>query len=331
MTKQNKYYNLNIKLNNITKKSSKPDLYDATKNLERKRAPIFFGPYKPEEYINAYKNNQKLEGLDKKQLNEAYNFIQLYKEDPEARLITIDQKIWIYKIIGQIKYESTDETIKKKDDQITKIVPKYYDVEIIREYKKEDVPYILASMKENQAFSRNTFRMIDEKKYGGNIAAIKFVIDELNDFKIDPLKTLSSVQLEFLVVKIFEKNGAFIPAWRGGTLKDIDIIAEFEGNIPDNLLIKKIEEKNIKIQVKSQLYDDNKVKNLKKSLAESNNFFLITADDEPHKDLKEYYEKKYLTSKWIKKQIDNNPEIKKWYKKCIEWLPTENRKETSFK
>jgi len=326
MTKQNKYYNLNIKLNNITKKSSKPDLYDATKNLERKRAPIFFGPYKPEEYINAYKNNQKLEGLDKKQLNEAYNFIQLYKEDPEARLITIDQKIWIYKIIGQIKYESTDETIKKKDDQITKIVPKYYDVEIIREYKKEDVPYILASMKENQAFSRNTFRMIDEKKYGGNIAAIKFVIDELNDFKIDPLKTLSSVQLEFLVVKIFEKNGAFIPAWRGGTLKDIDIIAEFEGNIPDNLLIKKIEEKNIKIQVKLQLNEKKKVKNLKRSLAETNNFFLITAEDEPHKDLKEYYEKKYLTSKWIKKQIDNNPEIEKWYKKCIKWLPIENRK-----
>ncbi len=84
------------------------------KTLERKRAPIFFGPYKPEEYINAYKNNQKLEGLDKKQLKEAYNFIQLYKEDPEARLITIDKKIWIYKIIGQIKYESTDETIQKK-------------------------------------------------------------------------------------------------------------------------------------------------------------------------------------------------------------------------
>jgi len=331
MTKQNKYYNLNIKLNNNTKKSSKPDLYDATKNLERKRAPIFFGPYKPEEYIeeyiNAYKNNQpqKLK-LTKSQLKEAYKYIQLYKEDPEARLITIDKKIWIYKIIGQIKYESTDETIQKKDDKISKIVPKYYDVEIIEECETEDAPYILASMKANQAFSRNTFRMIDEKKYGGNIAAIKYLINELNDFKIDPLKTLSSVQLETLVVKIFEKNGAFIPAWRGGTLKDIDIIAEFEGNIPDNLLIKKIEEKKIKIQVKSQLYNDNKVEDLKKSLANSNNFFLITADDEPHKDLKEYYEKKYLTSKWIKKQIDNYPEIKKWYKKCIKWLPTENRK-----
>jgi len=332
MTKQNKYYNLNIKLNNITKKSSKPDLYDATKNLERKRAPIFFGPYKPEEYINAYKDNQpqKLK-LTKTQLKEAYNFIQLYKVDPEARLITIDKKIWIYKIIGQIKYESTDETIQKKDDQISKIIPKYYDVEIIEERKMEDVPYILASMKASQAFCRNTFRMINEKKYGGNIAAIKYLIGELNDFKIDPLKTLSSVQLETLVVKIFEKNGAFIPAWRGGTLKDIDIIAEFEGNIPDNLLIKKIEEKNIKIQVKLQLNDESKVKDLKKSLANSNNFFLITADDEPHKDLKEYYEKKYLTSKWIKKQIDNNPEIEKWYKKCIEWLPTGNRKETSFK
>jgi len=331
MTKQNKYYNLNIKLNNITKKSSKPDLYDATKNLERKRAPIFFGPYKPEEYINAYKYNQpqKLK-LTKNQLKEAYKYIQLYKEDPEARLITIDKKIWIYKIIGEIKYESTDETIQKKDNQILKIVPKYYDVEIIEERETADAPYILASMKANPAFCRNTFRMIDEKKYGGNIAAIKYLINELNDFKIDPLKTLSSVQLETLVVKIFEKNGAFIPAWRGGTLKDIDIIAEFEENIPDNLLIQKIKEKKIKIQVKLQLNEKKKVEDLKKSLA-SDNFFLITAEDEPHKDLKEYYEKNYLTSKWIKKQIYNYDEIKKWYEECIKWLPTQNRKETVFK
>ena len=186
-------------------------------------------------------------------------------------------------------------------------------------------------MKTNQAFLRNTFRKIDEKKYEGNIAAIKFLIGELNDFKIDPLKTLSSVQLETLVVKIFEKNGAFIPAWRGGTLKGVDIFAKFEGNIPDNLLIKKIKEKNINIQVKLQLNDENKVKDLKKSLADSNNFFLITADDGPHKDLKEYHEKKYLTSKWIKKQIYNYDEIKKWYEECIKWLPTQNRKETSFK
>ncbi|CAO6130547.1 hypothetical protein MCEGEM19_00127 [Candidatus Pelagibacterales bacterium] len=339
MIKQTKYYNLNIKLSSEIK-TAKPDLFDATKNLDnvdnfgkrRARAPIFFGPYKPEKYIYAYENKQKLEGLNKKQLQEAYDFIQLYKKDPEARLITIEKKIWIYKIIGQIKYESTDEIAQKKSDQISeKIVSKYYDVEIMAECEMAKAPYILASMKSNPAFCRNTFRMINEKKYEGNIAAIKFLIGELNDFKIDPLKTLSSVQLETLVVKIFEKNGAFIPAWRGGTLKGVDIFAEFEGNIPDNLLIKKIKEKNINIQVKLQLNDESKVKDLKKSLADSNNFFLITADDGPHKDLKEYHEKKYLTSKWIKKQIYNYDEIKKWYEECIKWLPTQNRKETSFK
>ena len=337
MIKQTKYYNLNIKLSSKIK-TDKPDLFKATYNLDlkfyndnnpkkkrlRARAPIFFGPYKPEQYIDAYDKKEKLEGLNKKQLHEAYNFIQLYKEDPEARLITIDKKIWIYKIIGQIKYESTDAIVQKKSDQTSeKIVSKYYDVEIIPTRDK-DVPYILESMKTNQAFSRNTFTMIDEKKYGGNIAAIKFLIGELNDFKIDPLKTLSSVQLETLVVKIFEKNGAFIPAWRGGTLKGIDIIAKFDGNIPDNLLIKKIEEKKINIQVKIQLIDKNKVEDLKELLEISNNI-LITTDDEPHKDLKKYHEINYLTSKWIKKQIYNYDEIKKWYEKCIEWLPTQNR------
>jgi len=326
MIKQTKYYNLNIKLSSKIK-TDKPDLFDATYNLEKwSRAPIFFGPYKPEKYISALEKNEKLEGLNKKQLKEACKFIQLHKEDPEARLITIDKKIWIYKIIGQIKYESTDDIVQKKSDQTSeKIVPKYYDIEIINSCEIEEAPYILATMKTNQAFSRDTFRRIDEKKYGGNIAAIKYLIGELNDFKIDPLKTLSSVQLETLVAKIFEKNGAFIPAWRGGTLKDIDIIAKFEGNIPDNLFIKKIQEKNINIQVKIKLNDENNVNDLKKFLKKPNNF-LITGDDEPIDKLKDYAEdKQYLTSKWIKKQIYSYDEIKKWYEKCIEWLPTQNR------
>jgi hypothetical protein len=328
MIKQTKYYNLNIKLSSKIK-TDKPKLFDATYNLEeRSRAPIFFGPYKPEQYIDAYDKKEKLEGLNKKQLHEAYNFIQLYKKDPEARLITIDEKIWIYKIIGQIRYESTDEMVQKKSDQTSeKIVPKYYDIEIIKTCEIKEAQYILATMKTNQAFSRDTFRRIDEKKYGGNIAAIKYLIGELNDFKIDPLKTLSSVQLETLVAKIFERNGAFIPAWRGGTLKDIDIIAKFDGNIPDNLLIKKIQEKDkdINIQVKIKLNDENNVNDLKKFL-EKPNTFLITGDDEPIYKLKDYAEdKQYLTSKWIKKQIYSYDEIKKWYEKCIEWLPTQNR------
>ena len=327
MLKKIEYYNLNIKLNNELKLNNNiqfQNLFNAAHNLEKmNRAPIFFGHYEHEDYTNAKKNKKKLGDFNTKQLNEACEFINLYKENKEARIITIgSEKIWIYKIKGQIKNGKIE---------FDKFRQKYYDIEIIKHSKIEDVPYILASMKSNPAFCRNTFRMIDEKKYEGNIAAIKFLIGELNDFKIDPLKTLSSVQLETLVVKIFEKNGAFIPAWRGGTLKGVDIFAKFEGNIPDNLLIKKIKEKNINIQVKLQLNDESKVKDLKKSLADSNNFFLITADDGPHKDLKEYHEKKYLTSKWIKKQIYNYDEIKKWYEECIKWLPTQNRKETSFK
>ena len=228
------------------------NLFNAAHNLEKmNRAPIFFGHYEHEDYTNAKKNKEKLGHFNTKQLNEACEFINLYKENKEARIITIgSEKIWIYKIKGQIKNGKIE---------FDKFRQKYYDIEIIKHSKIEDVPYILASMKSNPAFCRNTFRMIDEKKYEGNIAAIKFLIGELNDFKIDPLKTLSSVQLETLVVKIFEKNGAFIPAWRGGTLKGVDIFAKFEGNIPDNLLIKKIKEKNINIQVKLQLNDENKV------------------------------------------------------------------------
>jgi hypothetical protein len=329
MIKKIEYYNLNIKLNNELKLNNNiqlQNLFNAAHNLEiMNRAPIFFGDYEHEDYTNAKKNKKKLEDFNTKQLNEACEFINLYKVNKEARIITIgDEKIWIYKIKGQIKNGNIE---------FDKIRPKYYDIEFIKkkkDFKIEDVPYILATMKTNQAFSRNTFRKIDEKKYEANIAAIKFLIGELNDFKIDPLKTLPSVQLETLIAKIFEKNKAFIPAWRGGTLKGIDIIAKFEKNIPYNLFKKKIKEKKIRIQVKIQLNDKNKLEELEKLLKEPN-FFLITAEDGPLKELEKYHEKNYLTSKWIKKQIYNYDEIKKWYEECIKWLPTQNRKETSFK
>ena len=328
MIKKIEYYNLNIKLSNELKLNNNiqlQNLFNAAHNLEKmNRAPIFFGDYEHEDYTNAKKNKKKLEDFNTKQLNEACEFINLYKVNKEARIITIgDEKIWIYKIKGQIKNGNIE---------FDKIRPKYYDIEFIKkkDFKIEDVPYILATMKTNQAFSRNTFRKIDEKKYEANIAAIKFLIGELNDFKIDPLKTLPSVQLETLIAKIFEKNKAFIPAWRGGTLKGIDIIAKFEKNIPYNLFKKKIKEKKIRIQVKIQLNDKNKLEELKKLLKEPN-FFLITAEDGPLKELEKYHEKNYLTSKWIKKQIYNYDEIKKWYEECIKWLPTQNRKETVFK
>ncbi len=293
------------------------NLFDAAHNLEKeKRAPIFFGDYEHEDYTNAKKNKKKLGDFNTKQLNEACEFINLYKENKEARIITIgSEKIWIYKIKGQIKNGKIE---------FDKFRQKYYDIEIIKHSKIEDVPYILATMKTNQAFSRNTFRKIDEKKYEANIAAIKSLIGELNDFKIDPLKSLSSVQLETLIAKIFEKNKAFIPAWRGGTLKDIDIIAEFEKNIPENLFKVKIQGKKIKIQVKIKLNDENNVDQLKKLLKEPN-FFLITAEDGAHKDLKKYHEENYLTSKWINQQINSCDEIRNWFEKCIKWLPTQNR------
>ena len=244
MIKKIEYYNLNIKLNNELKLNNNiqlQNLFNAAHNLEKmNRAPIFFGDYEHEDYTNAKKNKKKLEDFNTKQLNEACEFINLYKVNKEARIITIgDEKIWIYKIKGQIKNGNIE---------FDKIRPKYYDIEFIKkkkDFKIEDVPYILATMKTNQAFSRNTFRKIDEKKYEANIAAIKFLIGELNDFKIDPLKTLPSVQLETLIAKIFEKNKAFIPAWRGGTLKGIDIIAKFEKNIPYNLFKKKLNWKTL--------------------------------------------------------------------------------------
>ena len=107
MLKKIKYYNLNIKLNNELKLNNNiqlQNLFNAAHNLEKMNsAPIFFGHYEHEDYTNAKKNKEKLGHFNTKQLNEACEFINLYKENKEARIITIgSEKIWIYKIKGQI-------------------------------------------------------------------------------------------------------------------------------------------------------------------------------------------------------------------------------------
>ena len=109
--------------------------------------------------------------------------------------------------------------------KVKKHIPKYMPVEIIKENKVKDVPHVLATLPCNQWYVRGTCREI--KDYG-----VKQAINCRLGRQIDIpesaqqlMRLLSPYELETLVFLILKREGLFVPAWRGGTLKGIDIIA----------------------------------------------------------------------------------------------------------
>jgi hypothetical protein len=113
-----------------------------------------------------------------------------------------------------------------------------------------EVPHLLASMGSNAYFVRGTFRRIgnDEAPRGpadrlwdrwAHHVAIEHQLpsDLRADLRppcseADRLQFLSSVELETLVAKVLEEAGCFVPAYRGGTMAGIDIIARNDDAAP---------------------------------------------------------------------------------------------------
>ena len=104
--------------------------------------------------------------------------------------------------------------------------------EIIRQPVK-DVPEILAGINANRYYSSGTFREISDN---GNRTALQCLLDKskvripIQCTAINALECLSSVELETLVAKVFEELGCFVPAYRGGIIKDIDLFIHNKGS-----------------------------------------------------------------------------------------------------
>ncbi len=233
--------------------------------------------------------------------------------------MTIDSGfIWIYKIIGESQFGKEFQFIYKKTGE--DVIPKYYPIEVIEKVEISKAPYILAAMKSSQAFARGTFTEINKNnsKYSGNIAAIRSILKDLTDFKINPFRCLSSVELETLIAKIFEELGSFVPAHRGAILKDVDLFVDITNADPsikqqfDSL-------KKISIQVKIDIAESTDLTNLKRFLRTNSNI-LITAEETHHPDLIEFG-KQYLNAQWLQGQLASLPNTKTWLDKSLDWLP----------
>jgi hypothetical protein len=190
--------------------------------------------------------------------------------------------------------------------------PKYIHVKIVRKCKVEKLPHVLATLPCNQYYTRGTCREIKRKDHWGAIQAIKNClgkqIEHPDTHKLMDL--LSPYELETLVFLILRNKNLFVPAWRGGTQKDIDIIGR-------NLHGYEIKISPVTFKPKGQEKADLTFQ-VKKGKVEKGAEFVanwVVATD--------YKEEngKILGAKWLLKQIRTQPDTKKWFLDSLSWVP----------
>lgn len=232
------YYNLNIKqikdprnpkgdkgeriswASRCLDKSNKEFLFKKMED-KRPRAPIFYGLSTVDQILSSTEHR----------LGEARKFCEIGQPDAlweDATIVTIDEgMVWIYRPCGPIETHPHTEIEGLPDWNSMKCFP----VTIVDCLKQRDVPLILASQRSNRHFSSGTFTRISEERYAGNI----FALDRLQKIKKRPpapLDCLSSLEFETLIAKVFEEAGCFVPAYKGGFMAGIDLIACNDGSVP---------------------------------------------------------------------------------------------------
>jgi hypothetical protein len=198
----------------------------------------------------------------------------------------------------------------------TRFTTKEMPVEILRELWCKDVPPVLAGVACSQYHGRRTFTEIGN---WGNLKAIDYVLGRLkvgvlptgahwnlkHQTAAQLLECLGSTELETLVGKLFEANGCHVPAYLGGTLKDIDIFAYNDRSSPVTVGgISILPRERISIQVKgwSGLTCPQAVD------------YLIGLDAQPNP--------KTFNAEWLLSAVLQTPPVLAWMKRSLDWLPT---------
>jgi hypothetical protein len=120
------------------------------------------------------------------------------------------------------------------------------------------------------------------------------------------LECLSSVELETLVAKTFEAAGCFVPAYRGGYVRDVDLFA-FNDQIAeiklDGLSIPP--QSGISIQVKGRT----KMKDCPESVDCLIGFSVSKSP-------------KCFDEEWLLNQVKSFPSVVDWLRRSLNWLPS---------
>ncbi|EOQ97827.1 hypothetical protein LEP1GSC195_0914 [Leptospira wolbachii serovar Codice str. CDC] len=211
-----KYYFLNINLNS----KSQVDLWIAEKNI----APIFYGKSTID---SIRKNNKEIHNLHPQAYRDAKLFVDTFDKsiNEESIIISIGEKdVYLYKPISEVIEGFEINELEYKNENI-----KYIRIEILKKIKIKECPLVLVSIKSNRYISSGTFRDLNNEKYYGNLSAIKYCISRSNQTIINfdrKLQCLSSLEFETLIAKILEEIGFFVPAYKGGFIKNFDLFCK---------------------------------------------------------------------------------------------------------
>ncbi len=275
--------------------------------LERKIAPIFFGNLNCEKFLLS----------SDKRFASAKNFLTLNGSD--NWIISISPNyLWMYQVTGDPKDESP---IFLKDGSSD--IPKIRDISNIKKINLGEAPFIIASMRVNQAFCRNTFLQINPDKYIGNCVALDYLLFKNSNRKYSELDCLSALELETLIAKIFEESGFFVPAYRGGSLKDVDIYAEKIASSGAPSLSSLFDDvTRIEIQIKKHI-DEKFTMKIMKSWRRSSSQdkeklcrILISSDTTVETSI----ENGVFGPDWITQSLKKLPITSEWLKKSLRWL-----------
>lgn len=303
-----RYFFLNIR---IKEKDN-----EASKWISQKKVPIFFGESTIKDCLSKEVNNPQ-----------ATLFCEIGSlrkdEQQNCRIVTIDDGlIHIYLPDGKLKEEKCELRESGK-----KVIPKTMPIKLIETVTVSKAPLVLSSMKVNQAVSRGTFFEFSNRSgaYKGNRAAVQAVTADWEDgFKVDPLDCLSSLEFETLVAKLFEEHGCFVPAYKGGYLRDVDLFVtpnetkEFCG-----VKLTKGKTKSIQLKLSSPsgkeinewLGADSKEKGKK------HNLFISLNDGESSQQM--------LTKKWLREALHESNKTNEWFQKLLKWLPKSKREKVA--
>lgn len=222
-----------------------------------------------------------------------------------------DGKAWFLKPAGEITECEPPSNATQSLDSLWKIMP----VEILLSDSLElkDIPPVLAGINANAYLSRGTYREIT---HWGNIKAICSVLrkplpqEHLQNESCDAvrlLECLSSVELETLVAKVFEAAGCFVPAYRGGCVRDIDLFVHNDGF--DEIRLEDLmipPQGGLSVQVKSWT----SLKGCPETVDCLIGFRIPKA-------------LKCFDDEWLLRQVQSFPTVSQWLKRSLSWLPEE--------
>jgi hypothetical protein len=198
-----------------------------------------------------------------------------------------------------------------------RLTPKVMPVRILKKAWCKDVPPVLAGIGSSQHHGRRTFTRID---HWGNRKAIDYVLGRLDTGKFwqdehwklpdqkaaQLLECLGSTELETLVGKLFEARGCHVPAYLGGTLKDIDLFAH--NDLQEPVTIGEIviaPKERISIQVKTW----------GSPACPQGVDYLIGLDAAPCSNS--------FGAEWLLARVKECPPVLAWMKRSLNWLPKE--------